>query len=274
MTKDLNTNDFTLVLSGGGALGIAHLGVLHDLEKRRIIPGEIVGTSMGGIIGACMAIGMKEKEIFGQIKRFAGVFNWLKFSFNGNAVVHNDKIAAIFEGIFKEKKMNETKIPLKLIATNLKNGHKKVFDASDDVCIKDALLATMAIPGIFEEHTIDGEIYGDGFLCENLGIDEATCDNVLAVDVLGKNAFNNDMPDNFFKTLNVLEMFEKSMRLLIYNQTQTFINNSTKNITLLEPATREYKTFHFHKTAELRALGLNMLYSEKDGVLSTDLKPT
>jgi len=259
MTNNLVTENFTLVLSGGGALGIAHLGVLHDLERLQIIPGEIVGTSMGGIIGACMAIGMKEREIHEQIKRFTGVFNWLKFSFSGNAVVENDKIAKIFEGIFKEKKMHETVIPLKLIATDLHSGDKRVFDASDDVCIKDAVLATMAIPGIFEEHIIEGTVYGDGFLCENLGINEATYEEVLAVDVLGKNAFDKDLPDNFFKTANVLEMFEKSIRLLIYNQSRTHLRHSNKKITLLEPKTKEYKTFYFHKTEEIRALGLGLL---------------
>ncbi|MGB5963946.1 MAG: patatin-like phospholipase family protein [Sulfurimonadaceae bacterium] len=257
--NNFKTKDFTLVLSGGGALGIAHLGLLHDLERRHIMPSEIVGTSMGGIIGACMAIGMKEKEIHKQIKSFSGLFNWMKFSFSGNAVVNNDKIATIFDGIFQDRKMSDTEVPLKLIATNLRNGHKKVFSASDDVYIKDAVLSTMAIPGVFEEHVIDGETYGDGFLCENLGINEAAYDDVIAVDVLGKNSFNNDMPDNFFKTMNVLEMFEKSIRLLIYNQTRTNIRNSTKNIYLIEPDTKEYKTFHFHKTAEIRALGLGLL---------------
>jgi NTE family protein len=158
MIEKIKNNDFTLVLSGGGALGIAHLGVIHDMEKNRLIPAEIVGTSMGGIIGACLAIGMQEKDIYEQVKTFAGVFNWIKFSFSGNAVVHNDKLARIFDNIFKNKKIKDTQIPLKLIATNLRNGHKKVFDASDDVYIKDAVLCTMAIPGIFEEHTINGEM--------------------------------------------------------------------------------------------------------------------
>ena len=164
MVQQIKENDFTLVLSGGGALGIAHLGVLHDIEKHKLVPSEIVGTSMGGIIGACMAIGMKESEIYEQIKSFAGVFNWIEFSFSGNAVVHNGKLAKIFNNIFEDKKMKDTQIPLKLIATNLLNGHKKVFDASDDVYIKDAVLCTIAIPGVFEEHTVDGETYGDGFL--------------------------------------------------------------------------------------------------------------
>ena len=189
MIKNFKTKNFTLVLSGGGALGIAHLGVLHDLEEQHIVPKEIVGTSIGGIIGACMSIGMKEKEIHAHIKKFAGVFNWIKLSFSGNAIVDNDKIAKIFDDIFQERKMKDTQIPLKLIATNLQDGNKRVFSAEDDVAIKDAILCTIAIPGIFEEHTLDGHIYGDGFLCENLGINEAVFDDVIAVDVLGRNAF-------------------------------------------------------------------------------------
>jgi len=259
MIEKFETEAFTLVLSGGGALGIAHLGVIHDLERQNIIPKEIVGTSMGGIIGACMAIGMKEQEIHKQVNSFSGVFNWIKFSFTGNAVVDNEKIAKILEGIFQDQKMSDTVIPLKLITTNLHTGHKKVFSAADDVYIKDAVLATMAIPGIFQERVINGETYGDGFLCENLGISEAVYDDVLAVDVLGKNAFESSMPDNFFKTMNVIDMFEKSIRLLMYNQTQSIIRHSTKNITLLEPVTKEYKTFHFHKTEEIRALGLGLI---------------
>ena len=259
MKTNFNSKNFSLVLSGGGALGIAHLGVLHDLEKHNNIPNEIIGTSMGGIIGACIAIGMNEEEIRNEIEKFSNTFNWIKFSFSGNAVIDNKKIALIFDTLFKERKMKDTIIPLKLIATNLHNGHKRVFTAIDDVYLKDAILSTMAIPGIFEEHNINGETYGDGFLCENLGVNEATYNDILAVDVMGENSFDKEMPDNFFKTVNILEMFDKSIRLLIYNQTKTNIENIDKHIYLIEPVTKDYKTFQFHKYKEIRALGLDLL---------------
>ena len=252
-------NNFSLVLSGGGALGIAHLGVLSDLEKLHITPNEIVGTSMGGIIGACLAIGMREEEIYSRIEEFSSVFNWIKFSFSGNAVIDNSKISKIFDTIFKDRKMKDTQIPLKLIATNILNGEKRVFGSNDDIYIKDAVLATMAIPGIFEEHTIGDEVFVDGFICKNLGVDETSFDNVLAVDVLGKNSFDSDMPDNFFKSANIIEMFEKSVRLLIYNQSKTLIAHTDKNIYLIEPETKDYKTFQFNKHNEIRALGLGLL---------------
>ena len=259
MIKNFKTNNFTLILSGGGALGIAHLGVLHDLEKKNLVPAELVGTSMGGIIAACISVGMTEAAIYKEIKAFTSVTKWMKFSFSGNAIVDNSKIEAIFTKLFKDKKMRDTTIPLKLIATNLLNGHKRVFTAEDDVYIKDAVLATMAIPGVFDEHIIEGETYGDGFLCENLGVNEATFDDILAVDVLGENSFEKELPDNFFKTANVIEMFEKSMRLLIVNQSKTHVQNVDKNITLIEPITKDYNTFSFHRHKDIRALGLGLL---------------
>lgn len=259
MSNTLHDTPFSLVLAGGGALGIAHLGVLHDLESKGIKPAEIIGTSMGGIIGACAAIGLSEAEIYRHIENFSGLLNWVKFSWNGNAVVSNGKIKRIFADIFGDKKMCDTAIPLKLIATNLHTGEKRVFTSSDDLLIRDALLCTMAIPGIFDEHIIGETAYADGFLCENLGVNEATHEMILAVDVLGKHSFRHDLPDNFFKTNNVLEMFEKSMRLLIYNQTQVHLRNLEKKCILIEPDTKKYKTFHFHKTSEIRALGMGLL---------------
>ncbi len=259
MKQLYQTDLFSLVLSGGGALGIAHLGVLHDLEQQELFPAEIIGTSMGGIIGACLAIGMKEPEIHAQLKTFSSLTKWVKFSFSGNAIIEHDKLAEIFDTLFDGRMMSDTEIPLKLIATNLRTGDKRVFTNKDTVLMRDAVLASMAIPGIFEECLIEGEIYSDGFLCENLGIREAVCDQILAVDVLGKHSFDMSMPDHFFKTSNVLEMFEKSMRLLIYNQTKTTIESSHQNIILLEPYTAAFKTFHFHKIDEIRALGLGLL---------------
>lgn len=54
-------------------------------------------------------------------------------------------------------------------------------------------------------------------------------------------------------------MFEKSLRLLIYNQTQSNLRNIDKNIIFIEPDTKKYKTYHFHKTKEIRALGMGLL---------------
>ena len=253
--KVLKEREFSLVLSGGGALGIAHLGVIRDLEKLNLIPAEIVGTSMGGIIGACVAIGMSESEIFSLIERFAKVGRWIKFSLEGNSIIKSSKISKIFDSIFGDTKINQTTIPLKLISTNLLTGQKRAFGKNDNISLAKALLCTMAIPGIFEEQIIGDEVLGDGFLCENLGVREASKETILAVDVMGYDSFSHTLPNNFFKSANVIEMFERSMRLLIYNQTQAILNSTDKGIFLVSPPTKDYKTYQFNKAKEIRRLG-------------------
>ena len=253
---------FSLVLSGGGALGISQLGVISQLEDKKIIPSEIIGTSIGGIIGACLAIGLKEKDIFSLFQQFSHLTNWMKFSLNGNSIIINDKIKKIFNSIFGNKKMKDTIIPLKIITTDFFTGHKKVFSSTDDNYISDILLATMAIPGVFQEQYINDNILVDGFLTENLGILEASYSHIFAIDVLGENSFyHNFNSPSFFKTLNVLFMFEKSMRLLILNQTKKNLKllTSDKNLILIDIHTKDFKTFQFHKYRELREIGLNTI---------------
>jgi NTE family protein len=250
---------FSLVLSGGGALGIAHLGVIADLESQGLYPSEIIGTSMGGIIGASLAIGMRSEQIYKQVAQFTSISKWIKLSMKGNSIVKSSKIEKIFKEIFGDHKIHETVIPLKIITTNLQTADTEVFDKGDHFTLSDLLLATMAIPGIFEEKRLGDQIYGDGFLCANLGVAYASYDSIIAVDVLGKNSFEKALPDHRLKTKNVINMFEKSMRFLIYNQTRLHLQPLHKDIHLIEPHTKGYRTFDFHKYEEIEALGRGLL---------------
>ena len=64
----------------------------------------------------------------------------------------------------------------------------------------------------------------------------------------------------FFKEQqNIIGMFEKSMRLIVYNQTKINLANSDKNIILIEPKTSNFKTFQFHKFKEIRKVGKELL---------------
>lgn len=257
----MNNKKYSLVLSGGGALGIAHIGVIEDLEKQNFNkPSEIVGTSMGGIVGACLSIGMSASEIYMIVEKFSKIRKWIKLSFDGNALVKTKKVEKIFLNIFKDKKMKDTLIPLKLVTTRLKDGKARVFSKKDDVKIVDALLATMAIPGIFQERLINNEIYLDGFLSDNLGIRFAKHKRVIAIDVSGVTSYDKNLPDNWIKTNNVIEMLEKSLKLLIISQTEKnkkLLKN--KNLTIIEPDTKEFKTYQFHKYEELYNLGKGLI---------------
>jgi NTE family protein len=258
---------YSLVLSGGGALSISFIGIIEQLENNsnKIKIDELIGTSMGSIIAACLSIGLTSKEIIVLLNSFSNIFNWTKLSFDGNSIIKIDKIKKILIDIFTEnRKIKNTLIPLKIITTNMKDGTVKVFDKDDDITIVQALLASMAIPGVFEEQIIDNEVYCDGFLIENLGILQSSIKNVIALDSLGLNSYNNELPNHFLKTKNVFNMIEKSMRLLIINQTKQLIKefenlketkNREKKLIYIDLDTKKFKTASFHKVNELIEIG-------------------
>ena len=245
--------DFSLVLSGGGALGIAHLNVIKALEEKHLKPKEIIGTSMGAILGACYALNQNEQEIYENIKKFSNIFKWGKISFSHSSLLSTDKISKLFISLYGDKKISDTDIELKIVATDFNTGQAEVFDKSSDMFIKDAVLASMAIPGIFPAIKLNDKYYVDGFISSNLPVEFAQYDSILASNVLGKNSFKDykEKDYQFFgHTKAVLGMLERSLRLTMYNKAKELIKNNSA-ITLIEPEVSEFKTFEFHKYNEI-----------------------
>ncbi len=255
MVDQLEQNSFALSLSGGGALGYAHLGVLHDLEMHDLHPQSYLGTSMGGIIAACAAIGMKEAEIYETLKRFSAFGKWLKLSFSTKSLIETHKIKEIFKAIFKERTMMQTEKPLFLIATDLQSGERRIFTPKDNLYIVDVLLATIAVPGIFPPKEIGGRHYVDGFLSENLPIEASPETLLLASDVMSAGthkALEKDTP-------HVGEILERTIRILVHNQTRDKLVCTDKQVIRLTPELSDYKTYHFNKLDEIREKGLGLL---------------
>jgi len=246
---------YSLVLSGGGALGAAHLNVIKKLFDAGYQFDELVGTSAGAIIVACLAVGKSVAQIEAVFDKFSTLAQWIAFSMSGNSIISNEKIEKIAKEIFFDVRMNTLQVPLKIIATSLHDGTKKVFDNHSDVALYQAVLASMAIPGIFEEQYIDGGVYADGFLVENLGIATATTDVIIALDVMGEASYEMEMPQSALKTKNVVQMFEKSMKLLIINQTRASKKLlTTQELIHIDIPTLGYKTFDFKKIAQIKKL--------------------
>ena len=258
-TKDIDFNNFTLVLAGGSALGIAHLGVIEELEQKGYAPKEIVGTSMGSIIGGCLAIGLCESEIYAIVKKFSKTYKWFSFSFKAKGLISQKKIENMLDDIFGDRQMKDTIIPLKVIATNLYDGSIKVFDQHDKVYIKDALLASSAIPGVFSIKKIDGAYYGDGFINDNLGINETSLQNVLAINVLSHST-PNIPADDFFNQYNGFNLFEHTLRLFMEKQIEyksSILRD--KKIYLLKPNTSKFLMHQFNKYEAIKKCGKNLL---------------
>jgi NTE family protein len=203
-----------LALGGGGALGIAHVGVLRVLEEMRIPVDFIAGTSMGSIIGGLYASGMSPDEI----QAFLESLDWvevmsdntprgelyfrrkqddrrymLELGLQGRSIRMGTGVAAgqkfnnemqfITLRSAAVTNFNELPIPYRAVATDLESGGKYVMDHGS---LATAMRASMAVPGVFTPVEMDGRILVDGGVVDNLPVDvakEMGADVVIAVDV-------------------------------------------------------------------------------------------
>jgi len=207
-----------LVLGGGGARGVAHLGVLKGLEEMRIPISCIAGTSMGSLIGGVYATGMPAGEIIERVGRidwqdtftddpprtekpfrakqddYLNLFR-LELGQRGLSLVLPPGATAGYKvefllrelveraGNFAQQDFDRLPIPYRALATNIENGTSKVFASGDLV---KAMRASMSVPGAIAPVEIDGALYVDGGLLQNIPVAaarEACADVVIAVNV-------------------------------------------------------------------------------------------
>ncbi len=153
-----------LVLSGGGVRGLMHLGILQALEEHDIRVEAISGASMGAIVGAFYAAGMQPKVILELMtdRHFIRMFD---FKFGRSGLL---KLAYLEESLQKHIPHNSfsgLQIPLFVCATNLNREKFRIFGKGD---LHQAVMASAAIPVLFEPVEIEGEKYIDGGLLNNL----------------------------------------------------------------------------------------------------------
>ena len=161
--KTLDTKvPINLVLSGGAEKGVAHIALLEKLEELNIKINAISACSSGSLVGAMYASGMRPKEILNFFKTTEIFqFSWITiakpgiFNSSNYARLIEDKIKSTFE---------ELKIPLTVSTTNLNRGTTQYFYEGD---LLKPVLASCALPGLFNPVRIDGMLYSDGGIIDN-----------------------------------------------------------------------------------------------------------
>lgn len=193
-----------LVLGGGSAKGYAHIGVIKTLEKHGIRPDLIVGTSIGALVGGMYAAGKDVAYMEKLVSKFNSIGNFSLMStlFKGN-VLNINKVRKILNNEFANTLQEETPIKFVCVATDMRTGQPKNFDKG---ILKDNIMASISIPGIFPSIKIDDGVYCDGGLVNNLAEDvarEILPDAVLvSVDVIGE--YSKQVEHLKFKTLENL----------------------------------------------------------------------
>lgn len=173
-----------LALSGGGARGFAHLGVLKVFEEHNIPIDFIAGTSAGSIAGAALAGGLSVAEII-KMGRKASWYNFVGFPYSAKGLLSNAPMGEFFKREFPIDRIEDLKIPFAAVACDLETGSEVVFKEKGDLIT--AIRASCAIPGVFVPIEDNGRKLIDGGVVAAVptrAVRELGAEIVIAVDVI------------------------------------------------------------------------------------------
>ncbi len=285
-----------LVLGGGGARGVAHVGVLRWLEQHRVPVDLVVGTSMGGLVGGAFAMGWSPDEIQGLIESldwnelFSAVppYSYLTYRRKEDHTDYTTQFelgwrngptaparlnAGHFIGLLIDRlavpyysipDFDALPTPFRCVATDLENGRQVVFSNGP---LNVALRATMAIPGVFSAVEHEGRLLVDGGVLNNVPADLARrmgAEIVIAVDV------GSPLRDR--ESLgSLLGVVDQTLNILILENVRRSIRESD---ILLVPELEEHGSLDFrdlsglidkgYAAAEARALLLKTLAVDEE----------
>ncbi len=278
-----------LVLSGGGARGAAHVGVLRVLEELHVPLYCIVGTSMGSIVGGLYATGMPLDELEQIAVKtdweglFADTIPRRKVNFR-DKTDWPDYITSIdldFEkginlpkGLIEGKRLdlmlrsltltapkdfNDFPVPYRAISTDIETGEMVVLSKGD---LARALRASMAIPGAFAPVEIDGKLLVDGGMANNMAVDVAKqmgADVVIAVNI-GTPLSKRDQLDNF------LGIIDQITNILTNRNVAIQMSILGPDDTLISPEMGAVTTASFEKMGEAIKIGEKTARDASDGL--------
>jgi NTE family protein len=155
-----------IALSGGGARGIAHIGVLQALEEQGISPAVLSGTSAGAIAGALYASGKTPAEMLEFVKD-ASILKVFKVSFPYSGLARLTYLRERLSAFIPEDRFEALQKKLFITVSNLNTGEPEIIQEG---ALFRAIMASSAIPLVFQPIEIDGNLYVDGGLLENLPV--------------------------------------------------------------------------------------------------------
>jgi NTE family protein len=255
-----------LVLSGGGAMGIAHVGAILELERLGIRPDFVVGTSMGSIVGGLYASGMSGTELKQAVESmdWDAIFdttpprNGLTFrrkqqeaefpvkpSFgvvkgrpslpealvsDANLLLQLRRLLGVRAAV---PTFDDMPIPFRAVATDIETGRKVVLDRGD---LAEAMRASMSVPGVFAPQRLNGKLLVDGGMADNVPIDVARdlgADIVIVVATQGPLTKAEDigsLPQVLGQTVALLILANERQQLATIKPTDVLISVDTHGV--------------------------------------------
>lgn len=201
-----------LALGGGAARGLAHIGVLKVLEEEDITVHYVAGTSAGSLIGSLFCSGLNWQKI----KETAQHINWgdlVSPTWPTLGIVNSDKLEKTLNESLRKTSFEELPTPFRAVAVDIASGEEVVLRSGS---VARAVRASCSIPGIFEPTELEGRLLVDGGLVNDVPTDvvkDMGADFVMGVD-LNADRVVVSRPEN------LMEVFYRSLNILIYNSTQ------------------------------------------------------
>ena len=243
-----------LVLSGGGALGTAHIGVIKILEKQGYEFDFYSGVSAGSIIISLLAIGYNSAEIWEIVERtniFSAMFDISKSRFG---LVQGDKVVKLFKKYLEDQRIEDLEVPLAIGATDFSNGQRVMITKGSLV---DAIRASISVPVLFEPyfHPVEEKWLVDGGLSQNFPLDYAI-DQYSGNNIIGVDVASSLSPDFLFfdhkknwKGNNIKQVFERVLRIYLSNQQIHFPQDN--RVQIIRPQLHNYTASDIFKLKEI-----------------------
>lgn len=232
-----------LSLSGGGARGISHVGVLKALDEEGIKVDMITGASAGAIAGAFYCYGYAPDEIF-KIITSVKLYRYVRPALNRSGLLKMDPVEPVYRKFLPEDDFSVLKIPLVISATNLRRGTTEYFNSGKLI---PALMASTSVPVIFNPVNINGEHYVDGGILNNLPIEPMIG---FADRIIGVNC--NPVSENY-EVGNMRSLLERSLLMAI--NVNSYTKKSICDLFLEPPGLKMFGGLDFKKAGEMFDIG-------------------
>ena len=199
-----------LCLSGGGALGLAHIGVIQALEDHGIFPDEISGSSMGAIIGALYAAGYSPAQMLQLIKedKLYKITKVLTFTptFLKSGLSTHKMLRSLLIELIPHNNFEELKKKLHICVVNLNSAEWEIVSSGNE--LDKWVAASASIPGVFEAVKSDNIFYVDGGLLNNMPSQplKENCSTIIGVDVIP-----HKVPSKLTKPIDTLVFAVRAM---------------------------------------------------------------
>lgn len=251
-------------LSGGGARGFAHLGVIKYLEELGIQPHAISGTSAGAIAGALYAAGKSPDEIVDLLKK-NNYFGWSSLLWRKNGFFSMNTLRQLLKDTITVNDFEAVKIKLFIAATDLVKGEQVILSEGK---LFEAVIASASIPVVFEPVIMGDRMLVDGGILNNFPV--APLEKICNV-IIGSSVNNLTGAINTKSVLNSKTMIDHCFHLAIAEQVHT---SSTACTVLIEPPLHDFDMYNVKQADKIVEIGYNTAVKQKEKLVALAKKIT